>query len=128
MHDSSAINNAHTSTHTLLSSSPLPLTCSLTTLPLQTTTTTSPSHPNASDSWDKALDAFRARQKRKAQGAERLRNAGFDDDFMENSCTAADGVSRDERDIKWAEKGAVREWDRGKVVEESGRVILKAPW
>lgn len=35
---------------------------------------------------------------------------------------------RDEKDIRWTERGGVREWDRGKVVGEGGEVMVKAPW
>lgn len=77
------------------------------------------------DDWDNALEACRDRQKWKALGAERLRGAGFGEDFItawENNDT------KNSANIKWA-KGGVREWDRGKVVEEeTGEVSVRAIW
>ncbi|TGZ77982.1 hypothetical protein EX30DRAFT_398075 [Ascodesmis nigricans] len=76
--------------------------------------------------WDNAVEAFRDRLKWKQQGAERLRSAGFAEDFIsawENNAT------EDETKLKWAQKGATREWDRGKVVDDdAGTVELKAAW
>lgn len=75
------------------------------------------------DDWDNALEAFRDRQKWKALGAERLRSAGFAEDFI----TAWEsGDVKNSANIKWAKEG-VREWDRGKVVED-GEVKVRAPW
>lgn len=82
--------------------------------------------PNAGDEgddWDNAIEAYRDRQKWKALGAERLRSAGFDEDFItawENNDT------KNTANIKWAKEG-VREWDRGKVMVE-GEVKVKASW
>lgn len=77
------------------------------------------------DDWENALEAHRDRQKWKALGAERLRSAGFEEDFItawENNDT------KNTANIKWA-KGGVREWDRGKVVEEeTGEVSVRASW
>lgn len=77
------------------------------------------------DDWDNAAEAYRDRQKWKALGAERLRSAGFEEDFItawENNDT------KNTANIKWA-KGGVREWDRGKVVEEdTGEVSVRASW
>ena len=75
------------------------------------------------DDWDMALEAMRDRQKWKAQGAERLRSAGFDDAFVEAWET---NTTKDESKIKW--KRGDREWDRGKFVDDEGEVILKAAW
>lgn len=81
--------------------------------------------PDDGDDWDNALEAYRDRQKWKALGAERLRSAGFGEDFItawENNDT------KNTANIKWAKDG-VREWDRGKVVEEeTGEVTIKASW
>lgn len=77
------------------------------------------------DDWDNAVEAHRDRQKWKALGAERLRSAGFEEDYItawENNDT------KNTANIKWA-KGGVREWDRGKVVEEeTGEVSVRASW
>jgi hypothetical protein len=75
------------------------------------------------DDWDDALEAYRDRQKWKALGAERLRTEGFGEDFIkawENNDT------KNTANIKWSKEG-VREWDRGKVIEE-GEVKVKAIW
>lgn len=78
-----------------------------------------------SDDWDNAIEAYRDRQKWKTLGAERLRSAGFDENFItawENNDT------KNTANIKWAKDG-VREWDRGKVVEEeTGEVSVRASW
>ncbi|KAL0635091.1 hypothetical protein Q9L58_005912 [Maublancomyces gigas] len=77
------------------------------------------------DDWDNAAEAYRDRQKWKKLGAERLRSAGFEEDFItawENNDT------KNTANIKWAKEG-VREWDRGKVVEEeTGEVSVRASW
>ncbi|KAF8463123.1 hypothetical protein BDZ91DRAFT_732524 [Kalaharituber pfeilii] len=80
---------------------------------------------NPNENWDEALEAFRTRQKWKALGAERLRSAGFTEEFVK--AWETNGV-KDEGKIQWTKKGGVREWDRGKVVEEGGEIVLKAPW
>lgn len=81
--------------------------------------------PDNGDDWDNAIEAYRDRQKWKTQGAERLRSAGFDENFItawENNDT------KNTANIKWAKDG-VREWDRGKVVEEeTGEVSVRASW
>ncbi|KAF8455935.1 hypothetical protein BGX38DRAFT_1087922, partial [Terfezia claveryi] len=97
-----------------------------TLLPSPTTTSTSP-NPPAPSSWDESLAAFRNRQKWKAAGAERLRSVGFGEDFVKRWEENVTG-ERDEKDIRWTERGGVREWDRGKVVGEGGEVMVRAPW
>ncbi|PKY05931.1 hypothetical protein P168DRAFT_326230 [Aspergillus campestris IBT 28561] len=89
----------------------------------------------AEDDWEASLEAVRDRARWKQQGEDRLREAGFGDDFVQRwkknttaSTTAAgDDESRIE-DVKWSRKGEGREWDRGKVIDEDGHVELKAPW
>lgn len=82
--------------------------------------------PNSEEEeWDNALEAYRDRQKWKSLGAERLRSAGFDETFItawENNAT------KDETCLKWTQKGAVREWDRGKQLQDTGEVSLKPQW
>jgi hypothetical protein len=59
------------------------------------------------DDWDDALEAVRDRVKWRAQGAERLRAAGF----------SADEIARwqsGRREVAWSRRGEDREWDRGK--------------
>lgn len=91
------------------------------------------------DDWDLALEALRDRAHWKKQGAERLRQAGFDDSVVErwkNTATATAGRSTTAlgdtegrlEDVQWAKKGEGREWDRGKVVDDDGHVDVKAPW
>ncbi|KAF3936696.1 hypothetical protein ABW19_dt0200569 [Dactylella cylindrospora] len=85
-----------------------------------------PDNPGDGDDWDAALEALRDRQRWKQQGAERLRSAGFGDDFIEAWET---NTTKDERRIKWNKEKSGREWDRGKVVdEETGEVQQKATW
>ncbi|KAI0542837.1 hypothetical protein GGR58DRAFT_496946 [Xylaria digitata] len=71
------------------------------------------------DDWDNAVEAFRDRQKWKQQGAERLRSAGFTEDQIRKW---EKGDEKDESDVRWNKAGGVREWDRGKVVDEDGRL------
>ncbi|KAI5917652.1 hypothetical protein F4810DRAFT_641389 [Camillea tinctor] len=75
--------------------------------------------------WDSAVEAFRDRQKWKQQGAERLRSAGFTEDQIQKW---EKGDRKDESDVRWNTHGGVREWDRGKVLDEDGRVAAKAEW
>ncbi|KAF3482292.1 uncharacterized protein GIQ15_05051 [Arthroderma uncinatum] len=93
------------------------------------------------DDWDMALEALRDRALWKRKGAERLREAGFEDKVVEkweanksfaglnsSSRTHLDGDSRDIESVKWAKKGEGREWDRGKVIDEDGHVSVKPTW
>lgn len=73
--------------------------------------------PDEENDWEQALEALRDRQKWQAQGAERLRAAGFTDAQVEKW---EKGDEKKEEDVKWAKKGEAREWDRGKVVGEGG--------
>ncbi|KAF3917922.1 hypothetical protein ABW20_dc0109229 [Dactylellina cionopaga] len=85
-----------------------------------------PSNREEEDDWEAALEAVRDRQKWKQQGKERLKAAGFDDDFITAWET---NTIKDERRIKWSKDKGGRDWDRGKVVdEETGEVKLKASW
>lgn len=67
--------------------------------------------------WEQALEALRDRRKWQAQGAERLRAAGFTEAQVEKW---EKGDEKREEDVIWAKKGEGREWDRGKVVGEGG--------
>ncbi|KAK5001888.1 hypothetical protein LTR28_012115 [Elasticomyces elasticus] len=87
------------------------------------------------DDWDQALEALKDRQRWKAQGAERLRAAGFTDGEVTNwekgflgGKKGLGDVDGDITSVKWAKKGEGREWDRGKVVDEEGDVKLRAEW
>ncbi|KAK6354923.1 hypothetical protein TWF696_004052 [Orbilia brochopaga] len=85
-----------------------------------------PSNPAEEDDWDAALEALRDRQRWKQQGRERLKAAGFDDNFIEAWET---NTTKDESKIKWSKEKGGRDWDRGKVVDEvTGEVQLKASW
>jgi hypothetical protein len=78
------------------------------------------------DDWENAMEAYRDRQKWKSQGADRLRSAGFGEQFIE---AWENNNTKNEDNLKWARKGSTREWDRGKVVEsETGEVNLRAEW
>ena len=90
----------------------------------------------AEDDWEASLEAVRDRARWKQQGEDRLREAGFGDDFVQrwkkntssvSAAAAGDDESRME-DVKWSRKGEGREWDRGKVIDEDGHVELRAPW
>ncbi|EPS41523.1 hypothetical protein H072_4584 [Dactylellina haptotyla CBS 200.50] len=85
-----------------------------------------PTNPEDEDDWEAALEAIRDRQKWKQQGKERLKAAGFDDEFIEAWET---NTIKNESRIKWSKEKGGRDWDRGKVVdEETGEVKLKASW
>ena len=66
--------------------------------------------------WDNAVEAFRDRQKWKQQGADRLRSAGFTEEQIRKW---EKGDQKDESDVQWNKAGGVREWDRGKVVDDA---------
>ena len=83
-----------------------------------------PPSPDNDDSWDNAVEAFRDRTKWKQQGAERLKAAGFDDEFIKSW---ENNAVHDEGKLQWAKKGAVREWDRGKELD-GDTVVTKAAW
>ncbi|EFR02495.1 hypothetical protein MGYG_05488 [Nannizzia gypsea CBS 118893] len=89
---------------------------------------------HTNDDWDMALEALRDRELWKRKGAERLRQAGFDDRIVEKweaNKSFAGLDANDNKDIetvKWAKKGEGREWDRGKVIDENGHISVKAPW
>ena len=87
--------------------------------------------------WDMALEALRDRARWRQQGADRLREVGFEESVVSrfvnnrafgglNDTGAREG--RDIADVRWAKKGEGREWDRGKVLDDEGHVDLKAPW
>lgn len=63
------------------------------------------------DNWEDELEAYRDRQKFKAQQAARLKSAGFTDDQIKKWDR---GSQKDESDVRWSKKGEIREWDRGK--------------
>ncbi|KAK2805594.1 hypothetical protein FQN50_006109 [Emmonsiellopsis sp. PD_5] len=93
------------------------------------------------DDWDMALEALRDRALWKRKGAERLRQAGFEEGVVEKwagnrafAGLGGEGASRDRdgdgnvEDVRWAKRGEKREWDRGKVVDEEGHVDVRAEW
>ena len=77
------------------------------------------------DDWDQALEALRDRQKWKQQGADRLRAAGFTQDEIDK--WSKSGEKRED-DVRWVKRGEDREWDRGKVVNPDGDVLVKTKW
>lgn len=77
------------------------------------------------DEWDMALEALRDRARWRAQGADRLRAAGFTEDEVVRWEKAEE---KDVEDVRWSAKGARREWDRGKILDKDGNVELKATW
>ncbi|KAK2781800.1 hypothetical protein FQN53_000328 [Emmonsiellopsis sp. PD_33] len=91
------------------------------------------------DDWDMALEALRDRALWKRKGAERLREAGFEEGVVEKwagnrAFAGLEGAGRDRdgdgnvEDVRWAKRGEKREWDRGKVVDEEGHVDVRAEW
>ncbi|KAF4230929.1 hypothetical protein CNMCM8980_007863 [Aspergillus fumigatiaffinis] len=87
------------------------------------------------DDWELALEALRDRARWKQKGAERLREAGFNDAVVDRwkstSSKTATGGGDDEgrlEDVKWSKKGEGREWDRGKFVNDDGHIDVKASW
>ncbi|GFF54300.1 hypothetical protein IFM61392_00969 [Aspergillus lentulus] len=87
------------------------------------------------DDWELALEALRDRARWKQKGAERLREAGFNDDVVDRwkstSSKTATGGGDDEgrlEDVKWSKKGEGREWDWGKFVNDDGHIDVKASW
>ncbi|KAF7156437.1 hypothetical protein CNMCM5623_010107 [Aspergillus felis] len=87
------------------------------------------------DDWELALEALRDRARWKQKGAERLREAGFNDAVVDRwkstSSKTATGSGDDEgrlEDVKWSKKGEDREWDRGKFVNDEGHIDVKALW
>ncbi|KAI1092868.1 hypothetical protein F5B19DRAFT_453105 [Rostrohypoxylon terebratum] len=73
------------------------------------------------DEWSNAVEAFRDRQKWNQQGAERLRSAGFTKEQVDKWKNG----NLENEDVQWTTAGALREWDRGKVVNKDGTVSLK---
>ncbi|KAK7715334.1 hypothetical protein SLS64_004034 [Diaporthe eres] len=63
------------------------------------------------DDWDDALEALRDRARYRQQGADRLREAGFNEDEIKK-WEKGDEKSID--DVQWTKAGEKREWDRGK--------------
>ncbi|OTB07321.1 hypothetical protein M426DRAFT_318006 [Hypoxylon sp. CI-4A] len=77
--------------------------------------------PKDGDSWDNDVEAFRDRQKWKQQGADRLRSAGFTEEQIKKW---EKGDQKDEEDVQWTKTPGLREWDRGKVVNQDGTVTF----
>lgn len=86
------------------------------------------------DDWELALEAVRDRARWRQRGEERLREAGFNDSFVERwksnttSTAAADDSEGRLKDVQWSKRGEGREWDRGKFFDDEGHVDVKASW
>ncbi|OJI85833.1 hypothetical protein ASPTUDRAFT_170019 [Aspergillus tubingensis CBS 134.48] len=85
------------------------------------------------DDWELSLEALRDRAKWKQRGEERLREAGFSNEFVDRwksntTSTPADDSEGRLEDVKWSKKGEGREWDRGKFVDQDGHIDVKASW
>lgn len=78
------------------------------------------------DDWADSLEALRDREKWRQQGAERLRAAGFTDDQIKG--WESSGREKDVEDVRWAKRGEGREWDRGKVVDDSDETEGRLGW
>lgn len=83
-------------------------------------------HELEQDDWGLALEAVRDRAKWKAQGADRLRAAGFTDE--EITKWEKSGKEKGEEDVRWTKKGESREWDRGKIIDDTGEIAVKPEW
>ena len=77
------------------------------------------------DDWDMALEALRDRAKWKAQGADRLKAAGFTDQEVQRW---ESGGEKGVEDVRWRKKGESREWDRGKTMSKGGVVDTRPEW
>ncbi|KAF2104884.1 hypothetical protein NA57DRAFT_51678 [Rhizodiscina lignyota] len=88
-----------------------------------------PDSDHEQDDWDLALERLRDQAQWKAQGAERLRAAGFSEAEVKKWEKGGKGKEMEDEDVTWAKKGEGREWDRGKVVDgETGETELRAEW
>ncbi|KAL8972117.1 MAG: hypothetical protein Q9183_000711 [Haloplaca sp. 2 TL-2023] len=96
--------------------------------PSRDTHAAEPATTNESDDWDNALEALRDRERWKANGAERLRAAGFTDDQIGKWERSGHGGEKVEKDVVWKGRGEGREWDRGKVVSEEGISVRPVEW
>jgi hypothetical protein len=72
------------------------------------------------DDWGQALEALQARAKFKQSQGDRLRAAGFTDEEIKSW---EKGGEKGEEDVTWAKRGEGREWDRGKVLDDEGKVV-----
>ncbi|POS78319.1 hypothetical protein DHEL01_v203280 [Diaporthe helianthi] len=63
------------------------------------------------DDWDDALEALRDRARYRQQGADRLREAGFNEDQIKKW---EKGGEKGIDDVQWTKAGERRDWDRGK--------------
>jgi len=80
---------------------------------------------DAEDDWGESVEAFRDRQRRKQQGAERPKAAGFTDSQVKNW---EEGENKDEPDVTWTKRGQAREWDRDTLPESLlPRPVLSPP-
>ncbi|KAG9777919.1 hypothetical protein KCU88_g4405, partial [Aureobasidium melanogenum] len=88
--------------------------------------TEDPDPNQQTNDWDNALEALRDRRAWQAKQADRMREAGFDDDEIERWKASASTRTRtgdadldlDIRHVKWRKKGEGREWDAGKVQDQ----------
>ncbi|KAI0010850.1 hypothetical protein F4779DRAFT_616112 [Xylariaceae sp. FL0662B] len=85
--------------------------------------------PDDGNDWDNAVEVFRDRQKLKQQQADRLRSAGFTEDdirkWEKGTNKRGNGDDKDETDVQWNKRGGLREWDRGKVLDDDGNVCVE---
>lgn len=77
-------------------------------------------HSDEREDWEMALEAVRDRQAWKKKHADRLREAGFNDDEIDK--WEDPGREKDARDVRWRSRGQVREWDIGKDEQPSNEV------
>ncbi|KLU90800.1 hypothetical protein MAPG_10651 [Magnaporthiopsis poae ATCC 64411] len=86
-----------------------------------------------SGGWDDVAEAFRDRRKWEAQGAERLRAAGFTDAEIQKwergaGARPGGGGDADPDSFRWSKKGELRQWDRGKTINADGTVSTGPEW
>ncbi|EXJ85381.1 hypothetical protein A1O1_05745 [Capronia coronata CBS 617.96] len=77
------------------------------------------------DDWEDALEALRDRRAWRTKQADRMREAGFDEDEIERWKSASSRQTMRDGDgdpdiqhVKWRRKGEPREWDAGKLQDE----------
>ena len=75
------------------------------------------------DDFEVEVEKYRAHQKLKRQGTQRLPSAGVSQAYTPDR---QDNETRDPNNLKWIKQGETREWDKGKVAEDGQADWAKA--
>lgn len=67
-----------------------------------------------SDAWDDQVEAFRDQQKLRLHQAQRMQDAGFTDEQIQQATEF--NARKTEPPFVWSKVGERREWDKGKAV------------